>query len=390
MDIKALSEKHESYIIDRRRYYHACPEVSGEEVETTKALAADLEALGIEVSFMKNHTGLTGLLRGGKPGKTIALRADIDGLKLVEDTGLPFASKNGNMHACGHDSHIAMLLGAAKILAEVKDELCGNVKLLLQPAEEIAQGARWMMDEGVMEGVDAVFGMHIWGDFDAPYIDVTPGLRMAGCHLFDIDVYGKAAHGSAPEKGLDAITVAAAVINNLQQYVSRMSSPTEPLVLTIGTINGGERFNVIPDHVHMDGTIRTFATGDKSERIMRQIIENTCAAFGAKGVLDYKYMTIPGINDNEQLNRLAHDAVVKLYGNEGIGHLPTLTGSEDFFWFGENVPYLYAFIGSRNAAKGAEYTYTNHEKTYTVDEDVLKRGSAFTAQLACDYLAENA
>lgn len=390
MDIKELAQQYEPYIIDRRRHYHACPELSGEEVNTTRQLAEDLQKMGVEVTLMKQHHGLTGLIRGARPGKTIALRSDIDGLKLEEQTGLPFASTNGNMHGCGHDNHMAMLLGAAKILTEIKGELSGNVKLIFQPAEEIAMGAKWMLEEGVMDGVDAIYGAHIWGDFDAPCIDVTPGFRMAGCHLFDIDIYGKSAHGSAPSLGIDAITISAAVINNLQQYVSRMNNPTEPLVLTIGTIQGGERFNVIPDHVHMDGTLRTFKEGDESEKIIRRIIESTCAAFGAKGVLDYRYMTVPVTNSNEQLNRLAHDAVVKLYGESGIGHLPTLMGSEDFSWFGQNTPYIFGFIGSRNAAKGEEYTHTNHEKTYTVDEDVLKRGSAFMAQFAHDYLAETA
>lgn len=389
MNIKALAEKHEAYIIERRRYYHAHPELSGEEKETRAALKKDLEAMGVEVTEMKNCYGLTGLIRGGKPGKTVALRSDIDGLAVNEDTGLPFAAKDGKMHACGHDNHMAMLLGAAKILTEVKDELCGNVKLIFQPAEEIASGAKWMLAENVMDGVDAIYGAHIWGNFDAPLIDVTPGNRMAGCDTFTINIEGVSAHGSAPNLGVDAITVAAAVINNLQQYVSRINDPVKPLVLTIGEIHGGQRFNIIANHVEMQGTIRTFSRDKSDEGVMRRIIENTAAAFGATATLDYQYMTKPVINDNEQLNRLAHDAVAKLYGESGIGHLETLMGSEDFSFFGDKAPYVFGFIGSRNPDKEG-CTYTNHHEKYTVDEDVLKRGAAVMAQFSADFLAETA
>ena len=390
MDIKALAEQYEAYIIDRRRYYHTCPEVSGEEKETRAAIKRDLEALGItDITEMQGCYGLTATIHGAKPGKTVALRTDIDGLKIVEETGLPFASCNGNMHACGHDCHIAMLLGAAKILNEMKGELSGNVRLIVQPAEEIAVGAKKMVEEGAMEGVDALYGAHIWGNFDAPLMDVTPGNRMACCHGFTIEVEGMAAHGSAPNLGIDAIAVSAAIISELQQVVSRLNDPLNPLVLTVGTIDGGSRFNVIPNHVTMKCSVRTFSRDTKVEDEIRRIVENTAAAFGAKGaVTDYDYMTQPVINDNDQLNRIARDAVVKLYGEEGVGHLETMMGSEDYSWLGEHVPYIFGILGSRNAEKGI--TYTNHHEKYDVDESVLKRGAAVMAQFAADYLAETA
>lgn len=389
MDIKALAQQYESYIIERRRYYHACPELSGEEVETTKQLKADLEAMGItEITLMKKCNGLTAMIRGGKPGKTIGLRSDIDGLKVEEETGLAFASKNGNMHACGHDNHMSMLLGAAKILNEIKQELCGNVKLIFQPAEELAMGARWMMAEGVMDGVDALYGAHIWGELDAPLVDVTAGNRMASCDLFDITVEGLAAHGSAPHLGVDAITVAASILVNLQQYVSRMNDPQNPLVVTVGEIHGGKRFNILPDHVIMHGAVRTFSREKQEEHVIRQIAVNTAAAFGAKATVEYTYMTSPIINFDPLLNRIAKDAVTKLYGEAGIGHLRTLMGSEDYSVLCENVPYFFTFIGSRNEKTGC--TYTNHHAKYDVDESVLQRGAAVTAQFATDYLAETA
>lgn len=389
MDLKQLSEQYEEYIIDRRRYYHSCPELSGEEKMTRAQIRADLEELGItDIREMEDCYGMIATIHGGHPGKTIALRTDIDGLKIQEETQLPFASDNGNMHGCGHDAHIAMLLGAARILCSVKEELHGDVRLIIQPAEEVAMGALWMVKEGAMEGVDAIYGAHIWGNFDAPLIDVSAGRRMAGCDLFTIEIEGVSAHGSAPNLGVDAITAAAAVINNIQQYVSRMNDPLNPLVVTIGEIHGGSRFNIIANHVTMEGTVRTFLEDRSAETALRQIVEHTAAAFGAKGRIAYRYMTTPVINRDEQLTRIARNAVVKLYGEAGVGHLETLMGSEDFTHLCPDIPYIFGFVGSRNLDKGI--TWTNHHEKYTIDEDVLKRGAAVMAQVSVDYLNETA
>ena len=390
MNVKSLAEKYNDYIIDRRRFYHACPELSNKEENTSASLKADLEAMGISVTMCKTCHGLVGTIEGGKPGKTVALRADIDALEVVEETGLPFASTNGAMHACGHDNHMAMLLGAAKILTEVKAELPGKVKLLFQPAEEVATGAKAMVAEGVMDGVDAVYGAHIWGNFDAPLVDVSAGNRMACCDIFTITIEGVSAHGSAPHLGTDAIVAAASIIMNLQTYVSRNNDPLNPLVLTVGKINGGQRFNIIANKVVIEGTVRTFSTKilKTIAADMQRIAGETAAALGAKASTEYIHLTPPVINDNEKLNQIAHDAVVKLYGEKGVGHLPTLMGSEDFSYFMEKAPGLYGFIGSRNEAKG--YVYTNHHEKYTVDEDVLRRGAAVYAQFAIDFLQSEA
>jgi len=390
MDIKALAEKYESYIIERRRFYHTCPELSGEEVQTCASMKADLEAMGItDFTMMKTCHGFTATIHGGKPGKTVALRSDIDALPVNEQTGLPFASHNeGKMHACGHDNHMAMLLGAAKILNEVKDELHGDVRLIVQPAEESATGALAMVKEGAVDGVEAIYGAHIWGTVESGLMDVTPGNRMACCHKFKITVTGVSAHGSAPHLGIDAITAAAEIVSSLQQCVSRMNDPLNPLVVTIGTISGGDRWNCTPREVVMEGTVRTFASGTFVEDKMRQIITNVASAFGAKAELEYWYLTEPVINSDEQLNRIAHDAVVKLYGEEGVGHMPTIMGSEDFSWFGQKARYIFGFLGSRDEKKG--YVATNHQEKYDVDESILKRGAAVMAQFAADFLAESA
>lgn len=386
MDIKALAEKYEPYIIERRRYYHTCPELSNEEKGTVASMKSDIEAMGItDIKMMEHCYGLIATIPGAHPGKTIALRADIDALPVKERTGLPFASKNeGKMHACGHDNHMAMLLGAAKILNEIKGELHGNIRLVVQPAEEATTGAKAMIKEGAMNGVDAIYGAHIWGTLESGKMDVTPGNRMACCHGFKIKITGATSHASAPHLGVDAITTSASIINNLQQCVSRLNDPLNPLVITIGTIHGGDRWNCTPREVIMEGTVRTFRSDTWVEDKMRKIITDTAAIFGAKAELEYNYMTLPIVNKDELLNRIGHDAVVKLYGEDGLGHMPTLMASEDFSWFGEYASYLFGYLGSRDEEKG--YVSSNHMETYDVDESILKRGSAIMAQIAYDYL----
>lgn len=400
MNIKELAQKHEQYIVDRRRFYHTCPELSLQEKETIQKIKADLLEMGItDIRMMETCHGLIADIHGGKPGKTFAMRADIDGLSVPEATGLPFASQNeGAMHACGHDNHIAMQLGAAKILMDCKDELCGNVRLIFQPAEEVAQGARRMTEEGATEGVDALYGTHVWATLEAPMVDVSAGNRMACCHGFTIEVEGMTSHASAPHLGKDAVSIAAAIINNLQQCVSRMNDPLNPLVLTIGTIHGGVRWNCTAGKVVMEGTIRTFAQGTLVEDQMRKVVENTAAAFGAKAAITkYDYMTEPVINQSEMLCRIGRDAITKLYGAECVANLPTMMGSEDFSVLAcGKIPYLYSFIGSHNKAKGIGVdpetgaVYSNHHEKYDVDEDILSRGAAVAAQIAADFLAESA
>lgn len=390
MKIRELAEKYNDYIIERRRFYHTIPELSFEEVETTKALVEDLKSMSIEVTTFPDYNGLVGHIRGGKPGKTVMLRADIDGLPVEEKTGLPFASTNGNMHACGHDAHIAMLLGAAKILVDIKDELEGNVKLLFQAAEESCYGAKYYVDNGVLEGVAAIFGMHIWGTLDAPMMNLEPGGRMASVDNFKITVTGQSSHGSAPHLGKDAIVAASSIVMNLQSYVSRKNNPLNPLVISIGTIKGGQRFNIIANKVEMEGTIRTYSRELRTtlEGELREIIENTAKALGCEAELEYYYYAGPVINDHEDLNRIAHDAAVKLYGEESLTTMPKLMGSEDFAYLMEKVPGFYGFVGVLNKEKGI--VYSNHNDKFDVDESVLHRGSALYAQFAYDYLKEKA
>lgn len=388
MNFKEAAQQTENYIIRNRRYLHEHPELSEKEEKTTEYIVKELKDLGLEPRRFENCYGCYVDIKGDKSGKIVALRADIDALPIKEETGLEFASQNGCMHACGHDTHMAMLLGAVKMLNDAKSEINGTVRAIFQPSEETATGAQAVIKEGVLEGVSAIYGSHIWGNFDAPLVSVESGKRMASCSSFKIEIEGRTAHGSAPNLGVDAIVVAASVIMNLQTYVSRNNDPLNPLVLTIGTIEGGSRFNVIPGKVTMEGTVRAFDSDlDRIPNAMRRIIDGTAETFGAKAKLDFKWMTIPVINDNEKLNTIAQNAVKKLYGEDGLGHLDTMMGSEDFSFYMGKVPGVFSFLGSRDTEKG--YIYTNHQEQYTVDEGLLKRGAAVYAQFAFDYLEEN-
>lgn len=389
MLVKELSEKYRDYIIDRRRFYHQYPELTLEEVETTKSIIKDLEEMNIPVTTFKNgFHGCYGTITGGKPGKTVMLRADIDALTVNEQTGLPFASKNpGKMHACGHDAHISMLLGTAKILNDMKDKLEGTVKLLFQPAEELAVGAKAIIDQGVLAGVDAIYGIHIWSTIDSPKINMVYGERMASADLFTVEIEGLGAHASAPQHGHDAILAVSNVIMGIQSVVSRKNDPINPLVVTIGVIDAGQRFNIIADKAVLEGTVRTFNRKIRMEieSYIREVVENISKAYGCKGKLEYKYVTGPVINEDKNLVNIAHNAALKLYGKDGVVEMEKLTGSEDFSYYQEKIPGVYGFIGARSVeVQGSEKS--NHHECFTIDEKALERGAAVAAQFAHDFL----
>ncbi len=387
MDIRDLAEKYNAYIVDERRWFHQRPELSFQEVETTKALKGRLEGMGIPVRAFPDYTGLVGTIKGAKPGRTLMLRADIDALPVQEHTGLSFCSTNGNMHACGHDCHMAMLLGAAKILMEIRGGLAGEIRLLFQAAEESCYGARYYVEKGVLDDVDAVFGMHIWANVAAQKFNYEPGGRMASCDNFKLTVKGLSAHGSAPHLGRDAIVAAAAIVMNLQTFASRSNDPLNPLVVTVGTIKGGQRFNILANQVDMDGTVRTYSRELRKTlgESLRRIAVGTAEALGCEAEFDYQEYLPPVINEHAALNRLARAAVAKLYGEESLAPMDKTMGSEDFALLMEKVPGVFGFIGCHNPAVGA--IHPNHNDRFNVDESVLHKGAAVYAQFAADYLA---
>ena len=394
MNFREEAEKYEQWIIEQRRFFHQCPELSQEEFNTTKEIGKRLEEMGLEPHYYEGYPGLTADIKGGKAGagtKTVALRADIDALPVEEHTGLEFCSRNnGVMHACGHDCHISMLLGGVKMLLDHRDELKGSVRILFQPAEEVAMGAKYMIQHGALDGVDAVYGAHIWGGFEAPYLNFETGPRMASCDKFTVEIEGLSAHGSAPHAGVDALTTAMHIVSEAQEIVSRYNDPLNPLVVTFGTINGGQRWNIIPNRVVMEGTVRTLSAEmrKRAEELLRSIVEHVTAIHGAKGTVTVEYLTSPVINNHEDLNKIAENAAVKMYGEGCLKHLDSMMGSEDFAFFMDEVPGIYGFLGSYYPKLG--YTASNHNDCYTVDESLLKRGAAMYAQFAADYLEAKA
>ena len=391
MDIRAMAEKEYPYILEQYQWFHRNPELSWQEYETTDRIESELKKMGLSPRRFPGHTGLTAEIRGGgasEGSRTIVLRADIDALPIQEKTGLPYASRNdGVMHACGHDSHISMLLGAARILTKLREELPGTVRLLFQAAEETCHGAEYFVEQGVLDGADAIYGSHIWR-FEAPNVSVDSGPRMASCDNFRIVVRGKAAHATAPHLGADAVVAAAAVIMNLQTLASRLNNPVNPVVLTIGEIHGGLRFNILADRVEMLGTVRTL---DKSFRMtmeekIRHIVMTTAETFGTEGELEYSYYPSAVINDNEEMNRIVREAAGKIYAPEQIIHAPMSIGSEDFAYYMDRIPGFFAFIGGYNESKGR--CRSSHSEYFAIEETAMIGGAALYAQVAVDFLRD--
>lgn len=389
MDIKEKAENIKDYIIEMRRHFHQNPELSLEEFETTKKIVNELEKMGIEVSTFKDGlTGCIGTIKGAKEGKTLLLRADIDALSIHEKTNLEFASRvDGKMHACGHDCHAAMLLGVAKILSEMKDKFSGNIKLFFQAAEEIGLGAKLSIEQGVMDNVDACYGVHVTPRFESPKINMQYGERMAATDVFKLTVEGTSSHGSSPHLGHDAIVASAAIITALQTIVSRINNPLKPAVVTIGTIKGGQRFNIIANEVIMEGNVRTFDEifRKEIETHIREIAESVAKAHSCTAKLEYRYGTGVVLNKDKNLVDIAQNAVKKLYGEDSLVEMEKITGGEDFSLLMEKAPGIFGYIGTRNPkVPGSEKI--NHHECFTVDEDALIRGTAVAAQFALDYL----
>ena len=389
MDIKEKAENIKDYIIEMRRHFHQNPELSLEEFETTKKIVNELEKMGIEVSTFKDGlTGCIGTIKGAKEGKTLLLRADIDALSVHEKTNLEFVSRvDGKMHACGHDCHAAMLLGVAKILSEMKDKFSGNIKLFFQAAEEIGLGAKLSIEQGVMDNVDACYGVHVTPRFESPKINMQYGERMAATDVFKLTVEGTSSHGSSPHLGHDAIVASAAIITALQTIVSRINNPLKPAVVTIGTIKGGQRFNIIANEVIMEGNVRTFDEifRKEIETHIREIAESVAKAHSCTAKLEYRYGTGVVLNKDKNLVDIAQNAVKKLYGEDSLVKMEKITGGEDFSLLMEKAPGIFGYIGTRNPkVPGSEKI--NHHECFTVDEDALIRGTAVAVQFALDYL----
>lgn len=387
MSLKDTLGDYSAYIQNIRREFHQYPELSMQEVKTTKRIAEKLKELKIPHEITPSGIGVIGIINGNRPGQSVALRADIDALPVTEKTGLPFCSKNqGIMHACGHDTHIAMLLGAAKMLADNRDQVQGRVYLIFQPAEEIGKGATYMMSVGDWyEKISAIFGAHIWTDIPAGKFSVKAGPAMAATDRFVIKVHGKQSHGSQPHAGIDAVLTAAAIAVNLQSIISRQINALDTAVLTIGTIHGGDRWNIVGGEASLEGTTRYFdpSIGALLEERMNRIINSTAEAYGATAEIEYLHVVPPTVNDPTCSEMVAH-TISDLLGNEALLNYEKVMGSEDFAFYQKEKAGGFFFIGARNPDIGA--VYSNHSDHFTIDESVLPYGALIYAQLAINWL----
>ena len=402
--IDKIADKIEKKVIKWRRDIHQNPELSNREFKTAAKVAKHLRSLGIDVETEVAHTGVVGLLKGGKPGKVVALRADMDGLPVKEKVDLPFASKAKGiyqekevdvMHACGHDNHVAGLMGAAEILASIRKDLPGTVKFIFQPAEEGAPlgekgGAPYMVEEGVMDNpkVDAIFGLHAWPG-KVGQAEYRSGPTMAAAERMRITVTGVQTHGALPWGGVDPIVISSQIILALQTIVAREVDITEvPAVVTIGSIHGGVRNNIIPEEVVMEGTIRTFKQEikDHIHQSIKDKVEMIASASGAKANVEI-FSGIAKVTYNEpSLTDQMLPSLQKVYGKDNVLIRPFVTGAEDFPFFTDHAPGLYFFNG---VSEDPSKAYPNHSPYFFADERNLKYGMKSMAQLATDYLFLN-
>ena len=408
-DLSEAFDRIEPKVIEWRRDFHEHPELSNREFRTAGKVADHLRSLDLDsVVTGVAHTGVVGTLKGGKPGPTIALRADMDALPVREQTDLPFASKakgefNGQevdvMHACGHDTHMAILMGTAEILAANRDQLAGTVKFFFQPAEEGAPlgeegGAALMIEEGVLEGPDApeaIFGLHAW-PVRTGTINYRPGSFMAASDSLYITVKGRQAHGSAPWMGVDPIFVSSQIVTALQGIPSRQLDITKgPAVITIGSMHGGVRGNIIPDEVEMMGTIRTFDAGVREElhARLKNTVNLVAEAAGAEATIAIDpYSPVTG-NDPELLEQMM-PTLAWAAGEDNVNEHPLITGAEDFAHFQQRIPGLYLMLGINKEGVGPGQAPSNHSPLFFVNEDALIVGVRTMVGLALDYAERTA
>ena len=403
-DIDRLAKEVEAKVIEWRRDIHQNPELSNREFRTAKFIAAHLQKLGLEVQTGVAKTGVVALLKGGKPGPVVALRADMDALPVVEAVDLPFASKAkgeyegkevGVMHACGHDTHVAILMGVAEMFAKVKDQLPGTIKFIFQPAEEGPPrgeegGAALMVKEGVLENPkpNAIFGLHVVAMMNTGSIGYRAGPMMAAADILRIKVKGRQTHGSAPWSGVDPIVTAAQIVMGLQTIVSRQVNITnEPAVVTIGSIHGGNRFNIIPEEVEMVGTIRTLDEGmrDDIHKRIKTTAEMIAASQGASVQVEIEKPYAVTIND-EELTALMVPTLKRIAGEKNVFVRAKTTGAEDFAFYQQKIPGLFYFVGITPPGTDLTKVAVNHSPKFFVDESGLLLGIRSLAALAVDYL----
>ena len=391
MSTKALIDQHWEQIVADHRWLHAHPELSGKEEKTAAYIAESLKKMGLEVQENVGGHGVVALIEGSKPGKCVALRADFDALPVTECTGLPYASENpGVMHACGHDVHTAMLLGAARVLCNMRDAFSGSVKLIFQPAEEKGGGAQQMIEDGVLQDppVEAIFAQHLGAMTPTGSIVYRNGAMMGASDGFTITVHGKGAHASTPERGVDAITISAQVISALQNIVSRSISPFANVVMGIGTISGGTAHNIVAEAVEMTGTCRNVDLQLREElpKRMEAIIKAITESMGGGYSFQYRKGYPPVINDEKMCN-IVRVAAAEVIDEDRITQQknPSL-GAEDFAYYAERVPGAMFILGCKKEGTDA---FPLHSGRFAPDEECMRTGVYIMASSAIRFLNGN-
>lgn len=374
--IEKKAEHIQKELVKWRRKIHQNPELGFKEYQTSDFIAAKLNEFGIDYKRICK-TGLVGLIKGSKPGKTLAIRADIDALPLTEKNEVSYKSKNkGVMHACGHDGHTAILLGTAKVLNEMKEQINGNIKLIFQPAEEGPGGAKPMIEAGVLKEppVDCILGLHINPGIESGMIGLKEGRMQAAPDYFEIKIKGKGGHGARPYETIDPISIGSQVVLGVQQIISREIDTLKPLVISIGSFHAGEAFNAIPKEALIKGTVRSFDNDVRKmvNKRMKEIIKNITKAYKADYEFKYSFEYPPAYN-NKELTDLMKEVIKEDFGEEYLYELaePSM-GGDDFAYFSQEVPGLYMRLGTRNEKKGTINPL--HSQSFNLDEDILKQG----------------
>lgn len=387
MKIIESAKKIQPYLQEIRRELHKHPEISNEEKKTAEIIAEELRKMGIsDIKENVNGHGIIAEIHGAGDGKIVALRADMDALQIKEETGLPYKSESeGLMHACGHDAHMTMVLGAARLLNERKDELKGNVRLIFQPAEEITPmgGSRGMIAGGALDNVDAVFGLHVWPDLPLGKVGVKAGPLMAASDHFTVTIKGKPSHAAKPNEGIDALVAGAQYVSAIQTIVSRNADPMKSIVITVGKMNAGTRYNIVAGECVLEGTCRTFAPElrDLAEERLQIVLDGICTLSGCTGVLNYERGYMAVINEPESVEYVS-ETVKKLFGNDAAVSVEPAMTAEDFSFYLDKKPGAFAWIGT---TKEGDTVYPLHNSRYSPDEDVLWRGVALMAELVLDF-----
>ncbi|MEG2871098.1 MAG: amidohydrolase [Clostridium sp.] len=375
-------------LIKIRREFHKYPEVSGCEKETSKRVAEHLRKLGYEVTEGIGGYGVIATLKGNPEGRTVALRADMDALQIQELGETEYKSRYaGIMHACGHDNHMTILLGAARLLIQQKDNLLGTVRLIFQPSEELSPtgGSRKMIEEGALDGVDAVFGLHVWPELSHGTVGIKAGPLMAASDHFSVEIHGQSSHAAKPDCGIDAVVMGAQFVEAVQNIVSRETSPLKSAVVTIGTFHAGTRYNILAEECSLEGTCRTLdeEVREHAENSLRNILDGVCLMHGATGELNYERGYMAVVNDRDMVE-LVKGTASELFGADMVEDVqePSMC-AEDFAFYLKECPGAFVWLGTRTD----QLNYPIHNSCFDVDEDILWRGAALLAETAINFLS---